>query len=67
VERAVAAIRPSLLVLVGKTAREMGTFPAGKPGFPGETMRAETLAEGRAMARSRITAGSLVLAVKTWR
>jgi len=31
------------------------------------TVLAETLDEGKAAARARITAGSVVLAVKTWR
>jgi UDP-N-acetylmuramyl pentapeptide synthase len=67
VRKAILAIRPSVLVLVGKTAREMGTGIGGKDGIPRETVLAQTLAEGREKARSRITAGSLVLAVKTWR
>jgi len=67
VAKAIAAIRPSVLVLVGKTAQEMGTAISGRDGIPRQPVLAETLAEGRAEARSRITAGSLVLAVKTWR
>ncbi|MDD1654084.1 MAG: coenzyme F430 synthase, partial [Methanomicrobiales archaeon] len=67
VTKAIVAIRPSVLVLVGRTAREMGIPREGSGGIPTGVVRAETLEEGRRMARSRITAGSLVLAVKTWR
>jgi len=67
VRKAIAAIRPSVLVLVGKTARELGATREGTADFPGVTVMAETLDEGKAAARARITAGSLVLAVKTWR
>ena len=67
VRKAIAAIRPSVLVLVGKTARELGATREGTADFPVVTVLAETLDEGKAAARARITAGSVVLAVKTWR
>jgi UDP-N-acetylmuramyl pentapeptide synthase len=67
VGKAILAIRPAVLVLVGKTAREKDAILRGLRGFSGVTVLAETLDEGKAAARSRIAAGSVVLAVKTWR
>ena len=67
VRKAILAIRPLVLVLVGRAAREKDAILQGLHGFPAETVLAQTLAEGREKARSRITVGSLVLAVKTWR
>jgi hypothetical protein len=67
VAKAISAIHPAVVVLVGKTAKERGTVAAALEGSPSEMLAAETLAEGRAKSRSLITAGSLVLAVKIWR
>jgi hypothetical protein len=67
VSKAISAIHPAVVVLVGKTAKERGTIAAALEGSPSEMLAADTLTEGGEKARSRIAAGSLVLAVKTWR
>ncbi|MDD1658318.1 MAG: coenzyme F430 synthase [Methanomicrobiales archaeon] len=67
VRKAVRAIRPAVLVLVGRSVPEKEAILEGLDGFPGETVLAETMEEGRVAALSRIASGSVVLAVKSWR
>lgn len=61
---AVRDVHPTVLILVGEQARSLAQDPAG-PGC--RTAFCTTLEESRALALSLTPAGSVVLAVKSWR